>query len=105
MNEPGTCREVFYMSHVMRKPALCLCENKGADQLGGNCAADKHLCFHIHSTISQLALSEISSLWPSSAAVQPGFVSDLIKKLKREYCFTVSHDVARIKDTTAVLFL
>ena len=27
----------------MRKPALCICENKDADQLGGNSAADQHL--------------------------------------------------------------
>ena len=29
-----------YMSHVMRKPDFCLCENKGAD-----CTADQRLCF------------------------------------------------------------
>ena len=25
------------MSLIMRKPAFCICENKGADQLRGNC--------------------------------------------------------------------
>ena len=30
----------------MRKPALCICEKKDADQLPGNHAADQHLCFH-----------------------------------------------------------
>ena len=30
----------------MRKPAFCIRENKGADQLRGNCAADQRLCFH-----------------------------------------------------------
>ena len=30
----------------MRKPAFCICKNKGADQLRGNRAADQHLCFH-----------------------------------------------------------
>ena len=30
---------------VMRKPAFCICENKGADQLCSNHTADQHLCF------------------------------------------------------------
>ena len=29
----------------MRKPAFCIFENKGADQLLGNRGADQHLCF------------------------------------------------------------
>ena len=48
----------------MRKPAFCICENKGADQLHG---------FHYKgSTIHLLSKSEISKLEPSSVAVQPG---------------------------------
>ena len=30
----------------MRKPAFCVCENKGADQLQDKCAADLLLYFH-----------------------------------------------------------
>ena len=30
----------------MGKPTICICENKGADQLRSNCEADQHLCFH-----------------------------------------------------------
>ena len=64
---------VSYLSLVMRKPAFCLCENKDADQLHGDCEADQRLCFrYIDSTIPLLPKSEISSLWPSSLAVQPG---------------------------------
>ena len=63
------------MSLVMRKPDFCICENKGADQLCGNRTTDQHLCFrYTDSTIPLLFKSEISSLWPSSVAVQPGFV-------------------------------
>ena len=29
----------------MRKPAFCICQNKGTDQLCGNNAADQHICF------------------------------------------------------------
>ena len=57
----------------MRKPAFCICENKDADQLRGNREADQRLCFcYTDSTIPLLPKSEISSLWPSSLAVQPG---------------------------------
>ena len=39
----------------MRKPALCICENKCADQLGSNFAADQCLCFsYIDSNIKFL---------------------------------------------------
>ena len=36
---------LFYLGHVMRKPAFCTSENIGADQLNGNRAADHRLCF------------------------------------------------------------
>ena len=57
----------------MRKPAFCICENKDADQLRGNSEADQRLCFrYSDSTIPLLPKSVISSLYPSSVAVQPG---------------------------------
>ena len=57
----------------MRKPDFCICENKDADQLRGNREADQRLCFrYTDSTIPLLPKSKISSLWPSSVAVQPG---------------------------------
>ena len=34
------------MSRVTRKTDICLCENKGADQLRSNCEADQRFCFH-----------------------------------------------------------
>ena len=56
----------------MRKPVFCICQNKGTDQLRSNCAADQHLCFrYIDSSIPLLPKSKISSLSPSSVAVQP----------------------------------
>ena len=57
----------------MRKPTFCICENKDADQLRGNREADQRLCFrYLDSMIPLLSKSEISSLCPSSVAVQPG---------------------------------
>ena len=63
----------IHMSRVMRKPMFCICENKDADQLRGNREADQRLCFrYIDSRIPLLSVSEISSLKPSSVAIQPG---------------------------------
>ena len=57
----------------MRKPTFCICENKDADQLRGNREADQRLYFrYLDSMIPLLSKSKISSLWPSSVAVQPG---------------------------------
>ena len=57
----------------MRKPTICICENKDADQLRGNREADQRLCFrYLDSTIPLLPKYKISSLWPSLVAVQPG---------------------------------
>ena len=66
----------FDMSRVVRKSAFCICENKDADQLGGNLRgnreADQRLCFcYKDSTIPLLPKYEISSLWLSSVVVQP----------------------------------
>ena len=56
----------------MRKPDFSKCEKKDADQLRGNREADQRLCFrYTDSAIPLLPKSEISSLKPSSAAVQP----------------------------------
>ena len=38
----------LHMSHVIRKPAFCICQNKGTDQLCGNRPADQCLCFRLH---------------------------------------------------------
>ena len=60
------------MSLVMRKPDFCICENKDADQLRSNCAADQRLCFHYtDSTIPLLPKSKILSIKPSSLSEQP----------------------------------
>ena len=65
-----------YQSSELRREKtgfLHICENKDADQLRGNREADQRLCFRFtDSTIPLLSKSEISSLYPSSVAVQPG---------------------------------
>ena len=73
----------------MRKPDFHICQNIGADQLRSDCTADQCLCFHyIDRTIPLLPKSEISSLYPFSVAVQPGW-SDLVRNtVDRFSCYT-----------------
>ena len=54
---------LLHMSLVMKNPAFCICENKDADHLRGNCAADQRLCFPcFDSTILLLPKYKTSSL-------------------------------------------
>ena len=56
----------------MRKRDFCIYENKDADQLRGDREADQRLCFrYTDGTIPLLPKYEITSLIPSSVAVQP----------------------------------
>ena len=51
------------MSPGVRKPTICICENKDADQLRGNREADQRLCFrYLDSKIPLLSKSKLSSL-------------------------------------------
>ena len=77
------------MSHVMKKPEFCICENKGADQLYGNRTAYQCLCFrYIDSTIPLLPKSKILSLKTSSLVAQPGLCHPWSKTMK---WFIVAH--------------
>ena len=52
-----------FMSCLRRKPSICICDNKDADQLRGNREADQRLCFrYTDSTLHFLLKSDISSL-------------------------------------------
>ena len=76
----------------MGKPTICICENKGADQLRSNCEADQHLCFlNMDSTILLLSKSKISSLSPSSVTVQAG----LLGPVRKPHCW-FSHEAAHL---------
>ena len=57
--------------HREKKTDVCLCENKGEDQLRSNCEADQRLCFrYTENTVALLLKSEISSFWPASVTEQ-----------------------------------
>ena len=64
---------VYDLSRPMGKPAICIGENKGADQLRGDREADQRLCFrHSDSTVPLLLKSEISRFQLFSVLVQAG---------------------------------
>ena len=71
------------------KTGFCICENKDADQLRSYCAADQRLCFrYTDSKIPLLPKSEISSLSPSSVAVQPGLCRTWSETPKTDFLTT-----------------
>ena len=79
----------------MRKPAFCICEKKDADQLRGNREADQRLCFrYTDNTIPLLSKSEISSLSPSSVAVQSGLCQTWSETPKTGFLRTRLNSVA-----------
>ena len=62
-----------YVSLCVRKPTICMGENKDADQLRGNREADQRLCFrYTDSTFPLLLIPKFSRFWVSSVTVQAG---------------------------------
>ena len=76
------------MSRVIRKPTICICENKDADQFRGNREADQRLCFrYMDSDLNSKFQTSIHLLWPySPVCVIPG------RKPERWF----SHDAAQL---------
>ena len=58
----------------MRKPDVCICENKDADQLCSNCTADQRLCFR--------CIDSIIPLLSKSMPVQPSLCQTLAETQK-----------------------
>ena len=69
-----------HMGCVVRKPSFCICENKYADQLHSNCAADQRLCFrYMDSTIPLLPKSENFKLLAIFRGCTSRFVSGQVR--------------------------
>ena len=51
----------------MRKPTICICENKDADQLRGNSEADQRLCFR-YSDSKNLFLFDLNLKFQASSS-------------------------------------
>ena len=79
-------------NHLMRKPTICICENKDADQLRGNREADQRLCFrYTDGAIPPLGKSKISSFQPASVTVQ----ASLYQTWLEPHCW-FSHEAAHL---------
>ena len=80
------------MSHVMRKQAFCICENKDADQLRTNREADQRLCFrYLGSTIPLLPKYEIFKPLAIFSDRTAGFVSDLVGNPEDRFSHNKAH--------------
>ena len=67
------------MNRCIRKPAFCVCKNKGADQLCSNCETDQRLCFcYMDSTIPLLSNSKNFKLLAWFCDCTGRIVSDLV---------------------------
>ena len=81
----------LYMSPVMRKLAFCICENKDADQLRSNCAADQRLVFATWIVQSLNFLNpkfQASSIFCCCTAL---FVWDLVGNLEDRFSHNEAH--------------
>ena len=87
----------------MRKPVFCICENKGADQLRGNHAADHRLCFcYIDSIIPHFSESEINfKPLPVLCGGTAWFVLDLVGNPEDKF----SRDTAHVFQTFTSYYL
>ena len=86
MQKAGFLMTWFIYELRREKTSFCIRENKDADQLRGNHEADQRLCFrYMDSTISLLPKYEISSLQPSSVAVQPGLCGTWSESQRRVF--------------------
>ena len=86
----------------MRKPVICICENKDADQLRGNREADQRLCFrYTDSTTPLLSKSKKFKLLAIFCGCTDRFVSDLVGNPEDR----VSQNEARLILVKLLLFL
>ena len=75
----------------MRNPAFCMSENKGADQLRSNCAADQRLCFHYMDSTIPLHPKYKIKLLAILSGCTAGFVSDLVGNLEDRFSHNEAH--------------
>ena len=77
----------------MRKPTICICENKDADQLCSNCTADQRLCFRLtDSNIPLLIYIQSFNILALCCDCTAWFVSDLVGNPKCWFSHAQVHD-------------
>ena len=93
----------------MRKPTICMGENKDADQLRGNREADQRLCFrYTDSTFPPLLIPKFSRFWVSSVTVQAGLCwtwseTQIVGFVMHRLTFPYSNEVLTSQHTTKMV--
>ena len=80
------------MSLLMRKPTICICENKDADQLRGNREADQRLCFRYTDSTSTIPLLS-KSKFPVSSHLLCLYSPVCVGPVRKPHCW-FSHKAA-----------
>ena len=81
---------LFHLSRLMRKPTICICENKDADQLRGNREADQRLCFcYTDSTIPLL----LNTKFKASSHLLCLYSPVCVRPVRKPHCW-FSHEAA-----------
>ena len=76
----------------MRKPAFCICKNKGTDKLRSNRTADRGFCFlYIDSKIPILLKSKTSKPLAIFCGCTAWFVSDLDRNPEDRFSRDAAH--------------
>ena len=90
-----------HMSHPMRKPTICIGENKDADQLRGNREADQRLCFrYSDSTIPLLLNLKFQASISFLCLYRPVCVGPV----RKPHCW-FSHEAAHINQARKIIHL
>ena len=78
----------------MRKPAFCIGNNKGTDQLSGNRAADQHICLcYIVVSLYAPRIRNFKPLFVFCGCIAR-FVSDLVGNLEDRFFSLPGSDLA-----------
>ena len=85
--------KLHYMSHLMRKPTICICENKGVDQLRSNCEADQRLCFRY--SASAIILFYLNPKFQASSSFLRLYRPVCVGPVQKPHCW-FSHETAQL---------
>ena len=89
------------MSHPMGKPTICICENKGADQLRGNREADHAFVF---TTRIVQFLFYLTPKFQASSLLLCLYRPVCVGPVRKPHCW-FSHEAAQISFTCTSFFL
>ena len=83
-----------HLSRLMEKPTICICENKGADQLRGNHEADQRLCFRYTDIVQSLYFLKMK--FHASSCLLLLYSPVCVGPVRKPHCW-FSHEGAHFK--------